>query len=331
MNQDFKAMLVEENADGTFSKQVKSLPGGFLRAGELTVRVQYSSLNYKDALSSSGNKGITRNYPHIPGIDSAGIVVECASGNFKPGDEVIVTGYDFGMNTFGGFSEYISVPEAWAVPRPAGLTLREAMTLGTSGFTASIGVSEIVRHGTTPGKDKVLVTGATGAVGSSAVSILSKLGFYVIASTGKKEEATRLEKLGASEVIDRSELADVPKAMLSKRWAAAFDTVGGEALSYVLKATADHGIVTNCGMIGSPKLETSIMPFIIRGVRLVGIAAADTPMPQRLDLWNKLSSDYKIPLEEDFFEEITLDELPSRIDLMLAGKLKKKVVIKIGE
>lgn len=324
-------MLVEENADGTFSKQVKTLPGDFLPAGELTVRVQYSSLNYKDALSSSGNKGITRNYPHIPGIDSAGIVVDCASGKFKPGDEVIVTGYDFGMNTFGGFSEYISVPEAWAVHRPAGLTLREAMTLGTSGFTASIGVSEIVRHGTTPGKDKVLVTGATGAVGSSAVSILSKLGFYVIASTGKKEEAARLEKLGAAEVIDRSELADVPKAMLSKRWDAAFDTVGGESLSYVLKATAAHGIVTNCGMIGSPKLETSIMPFIIRGVRLVGIAAADTPMPQRLDLWNKLSSDYKIPLEEDFFEEITLDELPSRIDLMLAGKLKKKVVIKIGE
>lgn len=326
----FKALLIEETPEGKFTKTVKELDFSFLKENDVLIKVQYSSLNYKDALSASGNKGITRQYPHIPGIDIAGTVVKSSDDRFSAGEEVIVTGYDLGMNTFGGFAEYAYVPANWVVKNPANLTLKEAMTLGTSAFTASIGVSEIVNKGITPADGKVLVTGATGAVGSSAVQILNKLGFEVIASTRKESEVERLKALGASEIINVNDMEDVPnKGLLSKKWIAAFDTVGGSALSYILKATADGGVVTNCGMIGSVKLDTSIMPFIIRGVRLIGIAAAETKMPLRLQLWDKLANEFKVNITSDYYDEITLDEVPAAIDNMLAGKLKKKVLVKI--
>jgi putative YhdH/YhfP family quinone oxidoreductase len=332
MQNKFSALVVRENEDGKFSKKIETLSSDFLPKSEVTVEVKYSSLNYKDALSASGNKGITKKYPHIPGIDVSGIVIESASDKFQAGDEVIVTGRDLGMNTFGGFSEFISVPADWVISRPEKLSLKEAMMIGTSGFTAAIGVKEILNTGIAPEDGKILVTGATGAVGSAAISILAKLGFSVIASSGKPAEKEHLLKLGAKEVIDRNELVDNPaKALLSKRWRAAFDTVGGPALSYILKTTADQGIVTNCGMIGSPKLETSIMPFIIRGVRLVGIAAADTCMKERLNIWNLLSTKFKFDLTDEYCEEITLAQLPDRIDTMLAGGLKKKVLISMGK
>ena len=330
LKENFRALIIKEDENGNITKSVETIHENYIPRNEVTVQVLYSSLNYKDALSSSGNKGITKKYPHIPGIDTAGIVVESKSDKFKVGDEVLVTGYDLGMNTFGGFCEYISVPSAWVVACPEHLTLKEAMAFGTSGFTAAVGILEILNAGITPDMGKVLVTGATGAVGSSAVSILSKLGFQVIASSGKESEFEHLKALGASEVINRNTLVDTPeKGLLSKKWIAAFDTVGGSALSYILKATADGGIVTNCGMIGSTKLETSIMPFIIRGVRLVGIAAAETPMPMRLKVWERLSTDFKVDLSDKFYEEVSLEELPSRIDSMLAGQLKKKVLVKM--
>jgi putative YhdH/YhfP family quinone oxidoreductase len=329
MIEKFKALLIEENSEGKISKSIQNLDFSFLKKNEVTIKVEYSSLNYKDALSASGNKGITRNYPHIPGIDAAGKVVESCSDNFKIGDEVVVTGRDLGMNTFGGFSEYISAPADWVIKKPNGLSLIETMMYGTAGFTAASGIFEIQKGEIEPGS-KVLVSGATGAVGSIAVSILSKLGYHVIASTGKASETDFLKSIGASEVIDRKELDDnSPKPLLSKRWAAAFDTVGGSALSYILKSTADRGVVTNCGMIVSPKLETSIMPFILRAVKLIGIASAETPMPRRLEIWDKLSGEYKLNFDENRFEIVGLEELPDRIDSMLKGELKRKVLVKI--
>ncbi|MDD3125382.1 MAG: YhdH/YhfP family quinone oxidoreductase [Candidatus Kapabacteria bacterium] len=335
MKDKFRALVVRE-ADGKFLKQIEMIDEIGLRyygdkeVTETIIEVEYSGLNYKDALSASGNKGITKQYPHIPGIDLAGKIVATQSSKFKIGDEVIVTGYDMGMNHYGGFCEYATSPDKWIVPRPQSLTLKEAMIYGTSGFTAALGVLNIVEHGITPESGKILVTGATGAVGSMAVSILSKLGYEVAASTGKESEADYLKSLGANEIIDRKTLVDDPqKGLFSSRWAAAFDTVGGPSLSYILKCIAPSGIVTNCGMITSTKLETSIMPFIIRGVKLSGIAASATLMPKRLKVWEKIAGEYNIHPGEDFYDVVSLEELPEKIDLMLAGKLHRKVVVKL--
>lgn len=328
--QNFKALIVKENENSHFSRNIESLPFEFLSKNEVLVNVKYSSLNFKDALSASGNKGITKNYPHIPGIDASGIVVNSLTPEFSPGEEVIITGYDLGMNTFGGFSEYIYIPAKWIVKKPENITLKEAMVLGTSAFTAAIGVNEILKAGSIPENGKVLITGATGAVGSSALQILKKLGFTTVVSTRKESEHSRLKSLGADEIININEFQDSEKGLFSKQWIAAFDTVGGPALSFILKSIAPRGIVTNCGMIKSVKLETSIMPFIIRGVRLVGIAAAETPMNERKEIWNKLTNDFRFQLTDDYFNEITLDELPITIEEMLKGNLKKKTLIKIS-
>lgn len=329
-NSQFKAMLIEEEPNNYFKKSILFLDKNYLVKNDITIQVKYSSLNYKDALSASGNKGITRKYPHIPGIDAAGIVVESNNTKFKIGDEVIVTGKDLGMNTFGGFAEFTSVPAEWVVAKPANLSLKEAMIYGTAGFTAATGVMEIQNAGIKPTDGKVLVTGATGAVGSIAVAILAKLGYQVIVSTGKLEETEHLKSLGASEVIHRDELNDESgKPLLAKKWIAAVDTVGGAALSTIIRSTADRGIVTNCGMIGSNKLDVSVFPFILRAVRLVGIASAETPMDVRLKLWDKIANEYKINLSQDIYQEVSLDELPGKIDLMLKAQLHKKVLVNL--
>jgi acrylyl-CoA reductase (NADPH) len=326
----FKALLIEEEPNNYFKKSILFLDKNILSKNEVTIQVQYSALNYKDALSASGNKGITRKYPHIPGIDAAGIVIESNSPKFVIGQEVIVTGKDLGMNTFGGFSELISVPADWVIVKPDNLTLKEAMIYGTAGFTAATGIMEIQNAGITPSDGKILITGATGAVGSMAISILSKLGYSVIASTGKLDETEHLLSLGASQVIHRDELNDESgKPLLSKRWIAAVDTVGGTALSMIIRSTADRGVVTNCGMIGSNNLDVSVFPFILRAVRLVGIASAETPMKQRLQLWEKLSGEYKINFTNDLFEEIILEQLSEKINLMLEAKLRKKILVNI--
>lgn len=326
----FKAMLIEEDANNYYKKNIRLLNKDFLPKNDITIKVLYSSLNYKDALSASGNKGITKKYPHIPGIDAAGIVVESNNPKFKIDDEVIVTGKDLGMNTFGGFSEFISVPADWVIQKPEMLTLKEAMIYGTAGFTAATGALEIQNAGIKATEAKVLVTGATGAVGSIAVAILSKLGYYVIASTGKNNEIEHLKSIGANEVINRDELNDnTGKPLLAKKWNAAIDTVGGSSLSTIIRSTADRGIVTNCGMIGSNTLEVSIFPFILRAVRLVGIASAETPMDLRLKLWNKISDEYRIDFNQDIYQEVTLEELPEKIDLMLKAQLNKKILVNI--
>jgi len=328
----FKAMVVRQTEDKGFvisltDKSIDELP-----PGDVLIRVKYSSLNYKDALSASGNRGVTKNYPHTPGIDAAGVVEESISNDFRPGDEVIVTGYDLGMNTSGGFAQYIRVPADWVVKRPKNLSLREGMCYGTAGFTAALSVLKLIEHNITPEQGKILVTGATGGVGSIAISILSKAGFEVIAASGKKERKQYLLELGAEEVLDREEARDVSgKPLLKPRWAGVIDTVGGDILAAAIKSTKYGGVITCCGNVASPELHTTVFPFILRGVTLIGIDSANCPMPLRMRIWEKLADEWKLDHLDRLVTEISLDELDKYIEYILQGKQTGRVVVNLQE
>lgn len=331
MRETFKALWITEQSDGSFSREVVDRDISSLPEGELLIRVHYSSLNYKDALSASGNKGVTRNYPHTPGIDASGVVEESRSPEFRPGDKVVVTGYDLGMNTSGGFAEYIRVPAAWAVPLPAGLSLRESMIYGTAGFTAALSVYQLQKHDITPGSGPVVVTGATGGVGSTAVGILGKAGYEVVAVTGKPEAAAFLRSLGAAEIIGREEVDDQSgKAFLKPRFIGAVDTVGGNILATILKSMHYGGVATCCGLVQSPKLNTTVFPFILKSVSLIGIDSVQASRAVRQVIWNKLAGEWKLDQLGDLAEECTLGELPERIGLILEGKLKGRTVVRVG-
>ncbi len=327
-NKTFKALVVRENEDNSFTRSIEEKHISDLVKKDVCIKVMYSSLNYKDALSATGNKGVTRNYPHTPGVDAAGIVVSSQSKLYKQGDEVIVTGYDLGMNTDGGFGEYIYVDESWVVPLPKGLSLKEAMIYGTAGFTAALSVYKLIKHGIKPDDGHILVTGATGGVGSVAVAILAKLGFHVIAATGKPEAKDTLINLGAKDIILRSELDDQTKRPLLKgKWAGVVDTVGGNMLASAIKETKYDGALTCCGLVQSPKLLTTVYPFILRGVTLYGIDSVECKNDLRLTVWNLLASTYKV--NHLAYEEIKLEEISKKIDLILKGKLVGRTVIKI--
>ncbi len=329
-SETFEALIVEQDEHGKFISRIGRKRFDELPEHGLLVKVNYSGLNYKDALSASGHKGITRKYPHTPGIDAAGVVVHSDTDRFRSGDEVIVTGYDLGMNTSGGLAAYICVPPEWAVRKPDNLTLQECMAIGTSGFTAASAIFEFINHGTDPEKSRVLVSGASGAVGSMAVAMLSKAGFMVTASTGKPEAAEFLHRIGASEIIGREDLNDTSgKGLLPVRWHAALDTVGGNTLSTVLLSTAERGIVANCGMIASSKLEVPVFPFILRAVRLTGIAAAETPMERRLELWNLISNTLKPDCLDEMIRIVPLHDVPSALSAMINGSLQGKIVVRI--
>jgi len=324
----FKAfrVFIDENGEAytkIVQRNVEDLP-----EGDVLIRVHYSSLNYKDALSSIGNRGITKNFPHTPGIDAAGTVVTSKSKKFTKGDAVIVTGYDLGMNTDGGFSEYIRVPSDWPVPLPDGLTLKDAMIYGTAGFTAALSVKKVTLNGIQKGR--VLVTGATGGVGSTAIAILNKIGFEVVAATGKLEKEKLLKNIGATEVIHRNKI-DVPKEklLLSSKFDAAIDTIGGNTLATAIKMINYDGVVTTCGNVRGDTFESSIYPFILRGVHLIGIYSAKCPRNLRLDIWNHLATDWNVGVVNQKIEEIALEDLPKKIDQMLAGELSKRMIIKI--
>jgi len=328
--QAFKAFRVFEEADGSFTRKISALHLTDLPRNEVLIKVNWSSLNYKDALSASGHKGVSKNYPHTPGIDAAGIVVESLSEEFKPGDKVIVTGYDLGMNTSGGFGEYISVPCGWVVPLPDGLSLREAMMLGTAGFTAAYALHKMLECGQEPANGPVLVTGASGGVGSLAVAILSKAGFEVIAATGKPEAADYLRNLGAARIFGRDEVNDLSgKPLLRPRWAGAIDTVGGNVLSTVLKACEKHGNVAAMGNVMSVELHTTVFPFILNGINLLGVDSATCPMPVRKQLWQKLASDWKPENLNEIASSCTLSELETFIQLILQAKVTGRKVIQI--
>ncbi|TNF50605.1 acryloyl-CoA reductase [bacterium] len=327
---NFSCMLVEETEPKTFRRSITTKSVDDLPEGDLLVRVHYSSLNYKDALSAIGNKGVTRKFPHTPGIDAAGEVVQCQSGEFSPGDEVIVTGYDLGMNTPGGFGQYIRIPSSWALSLPEGLTLRESMALGTAGFTAALCVRKLQDGGVLPGAGDVIVTGATGGVGSVAVSILAKAGYRVVAATGKSSEKNLLTSLGASEVVGREEVMDSEgRPMLKERWAGAVDVVGGDTLASIIKATHYGGVVTCCGLVGSADLNMNVFPFILRGVSLAGVDSVQVPMEARLPVWKSLASEWKPDLLEDMVAECTLQELEGKIQDILKGHLKGRTVVNL--
>lgn len=330
MKEAFKALWVTEHSDQSFSREIIQRDISSLPPGEVLIRVHYSSLNYKDALSASGNKGVTRNYPHTPGIDAAGVVAESQSSNFHAGDRVIVTGYDLGMNTSGGFAEYIRVPAEWVVPLPEGLSLRESMIYGTAGFTAALSVYQLQKHDIKPGAGQVVVTGATGGVGSVAVAILGKAGYEVVAVTGKAEAAGFLRSLGAKEIIGREEVDDQSgKAFLKPRFIGAVDTVGGNILATLLKSLHYGGVATCCGLVQSPKLNTTVFPFILKGVSLIGIDSVQCSQAVRRVIWNKLAGEWKLSQLEELVDECTLEELPQRIGLILEGKLKGRTVAKL--
>ena len=325
----FKALQVSETA-GQYQPQVITRDTADLPAGELLIRVRYSSLNYKDALSASGNKGVTRNFPHTPGIDAAGVVEQSSVGEFAVGDEVIVTGYDLGMNTTGGFGQYIRIPAAWAIKRPKGLSLRESMVLGTAGLTAALCVDKLEQAGLRPDSGPVLVTGATGGVGSVAVVLLKRLGYTVAASTGKAEQADFLKRLGATQIVGREALQEgTDKALLKEQWAGAVDTVGGDILFNVVKALQYGGSVACCGLTAGVGFKGSVMPFILRGVNLLGVDSVELPLVVKASMWDRLSLQWKLDLEP-LVEEVSLDQLPDALQKILAGKMVGRVLLNLG-
>lgn len=325
----YRALVSEETGD-LIRPSVKDLNVSGLPAGDLLVRVLYSSLNYKDALSSYGNRGITRRYPHTPGIDSCGVVVTSAVPEFKPGDHVLVCGYDLGMNTPGGFGQYIRVPSGWVMPLPSGLSPEESMMLGTAGFTAALAIHKMELNGQRKEDGPVLVTGATGGLGSLAVNILYGMGYEVMASTGKTEETDYLHSIGASKIISREDTDDQSgKNLLSPRWSGAIDTVGGNILATVLKGCKRHGNVACCGNASSFKLDTTVFPFILNGINLLGVDSATCPMDLRRSLWDKLSKEWRPDALHRISTIITLDELPEKINLILHSKVKGRFVVRL--
>ncbi|MEA3545761.1 MAG: YhdH/YhfP family quinone oxidoreductase [Thermodesulfobacteriota bacterium] len=332
MSTEFKALLVEQPEKKVFTRSVVTRSIDDLPEGELVVKVHYSSLNFKDALSSVGNPGVTRNFPHTPGIDAAGEVVSCTDGSFQPGDQVIVTSYDLGMETDGGFGQMIRVPSKWALKLPPGLSLKESMMLGTAGLTAALSVQELVENGVTPERGSVLVTGATGGVGSLAVAILTKIGFKVTAVTGKLEEAAYLESLGAESVIDRETLLKGnERPMLKPAWAGVVDCVGGDMLAAAIKSAQNDGVVTCCGLVASIDLNINVFPFILRGVRLIGIDSAECPMERRTRVWSRLANEWKLDDLTGMVDEITLDGLEEKVQLMLKGGLKRRALVNLQQ
>lgn len=324
----YKAFRVEEENE-KFVSAIKQMPFETIEEGEVLIKVHYSSLNYKDALSSIGNKGVTRNYPHTPGIDAVGTVVSTTSAKFKMNDEVIVTSYDLGMNTNGGFAEYVKVPESWIVKLPKKLSMKEAMIFGTAGLTAGMSVLRLTET-VKPEDGSIVVSGATGGVGSLSVLILLKMGYKVVAITGKESEKQYLMDLGATEVILRKDFEELQKRPLLKPvFAGGIDTVGGVILENIIKSVNPLGVVTCCGNVASPKLDLTVFPFILRGLSLIGIDSQNYPIHYREQVWNKLADAWKVEGLDANSTTIILNELSDKLNLMLEGKLKGRTILKL--
>jgi acrylyl-CoA reductase (NADPH) len=325
----YLAYYVEEN-DGEFSSSISELELQKPEDGFVQIEVSHSSLNYKDALSASGNKGVTRNYPFVPGIDAAGTIADANSSQFTDGDEVIVTGYDMGMNTPGGFGEYINVPAAWVVKKPANLSSLEAMAIGTAGITAAASVLKIY-DSSKASELPVLVSGATGGVGSVGVMLMSKLGKEVSALTGKSSSTDFLKSIGADNIIMRDEYLEAPaKALERPLFASAIDTVGGNVLSKMLPQISPHGVVACCGNVAGIEVNTTVFPFILRGITLAGIDSAESPIEFKTSIWNKFADEWKLDLSS-MIKVVSKESLQQEIDLILQGGQQGRVVLKHGE
>jgi putative YhdH/YhfP family quinone oxidoreductase len=325
----YSAYFVEEK-DGVFSASISKLELEKPADGFVQINVSHSSLNYKDALSASGNKGVTRNYPFVPGIDAAGIITDANSSSFNEGDEVIVTGYDLGMNTPGGFGEYINVPAGWVVKKPSALTSLEAMSIGTAGLTAAASALKIYES-SKESDLPVLVSGATGGVGSIGVMLMSQLGKEVSALTGKSTSTDFLKSIGASNIIMRDEYLEAPaKAMERPLFSSAIDTVGGSVLSKMLPQISPHGVVACCGNVAGIEVNTTVFPFILRGITLSGIDSAESSLAFKTSIWNKFADEWNLDLSS-MIKTVTKENLQQEIDLILQGGQQGRVVLKHGE
>lgn len=323
--ESFKKIIVKELEDGSFSQTVEKTSLDSLIDNDLLVNVKYSSVNFKDALSATGNKGVSKKYPHTPGIDAAGIVTKCNSEKFKIGDEVIVTGFDLGMNTSGGFSEFISIPVSWAIKKPSGLTLKESMILGTAGLTAAMCIDKLLKNGLLSGP--VIVSGATGGVGSLSIMILTKLGLEAVAFSRKESARDYLYQIGAKDIIHSFENSDRP--LLKPLFSSGIDAVGGTVLENILKLIKPNGGVSICGMALSPNLHITVFPFILRGLALFGIDSAEAEITWREYLWEKLSNEWKPANLESICHVVSLENVGIEIEKMLKGNQVGRVVVEI--
>lgn len=330
MTENFRALVVNKEDDNV-SIDVKSLTFDDLPDGEVTIRTAYSSVNYKDGLASIPNGNIVTTYPFVPGIDLAGTVVSSTDSRFKEGDEVIATSYEIGVSHYGGFSEYARVKSDWVVPLPQGLSLKEAMAYGTAGFTAALSVQRLEEQGVRPESGDVLVTGATGGVGSLAIAMLAKLGYNVVASTGTESEHDYLKSIGAKEIVSREDVNPEKVRPLSKqRWAGAVDPVGGQTLASILSHTQYGGSVAVSGLTGGPKVPTTVFPFILRGVNLLGIDSVYCPMDVRQPLWERMATDLKPDtLLSDIGQEVDLDGLEAVLAKILKGDVRGRTIVKL--
>lgn len=329
MGQPFRAYRIFDEG-GVSQGRFTELTLEYLDPGEVVIRVRYSSVNYKDALAATGRGKVIRRFPCVGGIDLAGIVQSSSDARFKPGDVVLATGYELGVAHDGGFAEYARVPADWVVPLPTGLTPFEAMALGTAGFTAALAIHRLQQNELTPDKGRVIVTGATGGVGSLAVQMLAQLGFHVVALTGKAAEADYLRNLGAQEVLLRSEIGMTGGKPLEKaQWAGALDAVGGDTLGWLIRTMQQEGAIASFGNAGGVELHTTVFPFILRGVKLLGVDSAATAMPLRRLLWQRLATDLKPSALDRIAHEIAFEELPAACAALIAGKGRGRAVVRL--
>lgn len=324
--------VVEKDAAGNVRRQVTQRPMSDLPQGDVLVRVAFSSLNFKDALAAQGHPGVVRKLPHVPGIDAAGTVIESNDVRFKVGDEVVITGYELGAGQWGGWAEFVRVPADWVVPLPERMSLKETMVLGTAGFTAAQCVNAIVVNGVTPDMGEILVTGATGGVGCLAVKLLAKLGYSVVAVTGKQQLVPRLYEWGAGRVLSREEaVSKSDKPLLSAFWAGAVDTVGGATLATIIREAKPYGVVAACGLVGGTELDLTVHPFILRGVTLAGISSSLLPIDRRLEIWRKLSQEWRLEGLDELTTTVGLSELEDSIQRILKGEMVGRTVVDVRQ
>lgn len=329
MSDTFKAICISKDGD-KLSAKLTDLSEGDLMEGDVTIAVEYSAINYKDGLAMTGRSPIARSFPMVGGIDLAGTVETSSSGNFKAGDKVLINGYGLSETHFGGFAQKARVKSDWIVPLPSAFTSKQAMAIGTAGYTAMLCVLALEDHGVTPASGDVLVTGAAGGVGSVAIAVLAKLGYRVLASTGRLSEADYLKGLGAAEIIDRAELSDRGKPMGKERWAGAVDSVGSQTLANVLAQTKYGGTVAACGLAQGPDLPATVLPFILRGVTLAGIDSVMAPMDKRKRAWERLAKDLDPKKLESITSEIKLADVPGVADDILDGKVRGRIVVDVN-
>jgi len=328
--EQFECILVEEDEHGQVSHRITTRQIEQLPEGDVLIRVCYTSLNYKDALAVTGHRGVNKLFPLIPGVDAAGVVVESGVYEFVPGDYVLVTGYEMGAGRWGGWGQYVRVPYEWVIPLPDGLTLYESMIYGTAGLTAALCIDAIQHHGIAPEHGKLVVTGASGGVGSMAVAILAKLGYQVMAVTGKPTAHEFLKSLGAAEIVSREQFLNVPdRPLLSRKWAGGVDTVGGQMLSILLRTAGNGGCVACCGMAGGADLPITVYPFILRGITLAGVDAAWCPLEKRRAMWEKLAGPWKPDQLYQMAEPVHWHRLLEYIQPILSGRITGRITAEV--